>query len=117
LKPGSYEFTVVYDGSEDHEAAHVASPLKVTKEDTFLMLDVKRRHGQRKLIARVVDRDTGEAVAGRRIWFYADGRLVGSELSGAGGRAILELPRRLDRGRHAFKAGFRGDAFYRPSKV
>jgi hypothetical protein len=111
--PGEYELQVRYAGSAAYQPISATAAFTVAKEDTDLILALEGRGKQRRLVARLSDRDTpSDGVAQGTIDFAADGKPIGSALTDDDGVATLAVPARYQGGRHAFEARFAGDDFY-----
>ncbi|MDP9066749.1 MAG: hypothetical protein M3N53_00180 [Actinomycetota bacterium] len=114
-RPGAYELTASFAGSETFQPASATAPFLVEKEDTALSLQVTGRGSRRTLTADLTDADSAEGVAGREVEFFVDGSSIGSGTTDVGGSASIEVPPRYRGGQHVFEARFYGDDFYQPS--
>jgi hypothetical protein len=102
--------TVRYAGDGGYRPSSATGAFTVAKEDTDLALSLSGKGKQRRLIARLSDRDApAQGIAERTIDFYADGRLLGSAVTDQDGIAALANP---PKGKHVFEARFAGDDYY-----
>ena len=83
-----------------------------TKEATTLLLEVSGRGAHRTLVAHLSESDSGQAVVGKTIEFFADGESLGTATTDFSGAASIDLPPQLQGGHHEFEARFDGDDFY-----
>jgi len=115
-KPGMYQLTVRFAGTDDHLGSADVAVFVVDQEDTALDLTAAGRGKDAALNAHLYDADSaGTGVGDALIEFFADGEPIGSATTGPGGRATLPLPPRYRGGKHSFEAVFDGDDFYRGS--
>jgi hypothetical protein len=107
--PGNYMLTARYTGrSGVYQGSGADTPFKVEKEAASLHL---KRHAGRSLSARLADSDSGAAVSGARLVFFAGRHRLGARSTTTGGRATIRLPRRYrDAGRYAVR--FSGAPYY-----
>ena len=82
------------------------------KEATTLSLEVSGRGSHRTLVAHLTESDSGQAVVGKTIEFFADGKSFGTATTDFSGAASIDLPPQLQGGHHEFEARFAGDDFY-----
>ncbi|HEU4480348.1 MAG TPA: prolyl oligopeptidase family serine peptidase [Actinomycetota bacterium] len=86
------------------------------KTDSAMSLEVTGKGAQRTLEALLWD-ITGQPLEGRTVTFFADGRLLATAVTDAGGRATVTLDRSLRGGHHVFVVVFDGDGSYNGSSA
>lgn len=91
----------------------VTTPDAVSKEASNLTLSLSGTGAKRTLTATLTDAD-GTPLDGRTISFFADGELIGTDVT-EGGAASLGLNKNLRKGSHTFTAEFAGDDLYEAS--
>lgn len=117
-KPGAYQLTVRYEGDDDHQGSADSTIFVVEKEDSALELIVEN-HGQSKTLrARLSDLDSSaDGLLDKRIDFYSDGQLIGSEQTDPNGVASLPVPPQHRGSNRLYEATFAPDDFYRGSSA
>jgi len=113
--PGSYVVTASYSGSEGHAASADVASFVLEREDTISTLGLSGKGSKMILEATLTDADSSAPVAGRTVEFYGDGDLLGTDTTGGGGSASMNVPPRYRGGSHDFEVRFAGDEFYLPS--
>jgi len=117
-RPGLYELTARFEGSERHGFSEQTNRFVIEKEASAVEFAVEGRGSNRTLQARLSDLDTSsDGIEQRMIDFYADGELIGSATTDQNGVAILEPPQRYRGGKRTFEARFEGDNFYRATSA
>ncbi|HJR46244.1 MAG TPA: hypothetical protein VJ927_11635 [Actinomycetota bacterium] len=108
-EPGQHVLTARFDGDREHTGSADVSAFVVEKEDTLLRLTAR----DRKLRAKLVDEDTRDrAIAGRRIRFFADDRLLRSRRTNANGIARYRVAKATWESSRRLRAVFGGDRYY-----
>lgn len=114
-KPGAYELSARFAGSDSYLASATIGPFVVGKEDTSLRLTSTGKGKNTEVVARLSDSDTdASGVEGRLVDFFADDEPAGSSSTDADGVATLH-PAARDRSAKTWEARFAGDDFYRAS--
>lgn len=114
--PGSYQLTARYAGSEDYAPSATTTSFVIERENTTLTLEVTGRGEDRVLDVHLGDADSGRAVAGREIVFYAEGTEIGRAHTDDSGRASSRVPPRYRGAKTTYEARFEGDDYYEPSR-
>jgi uncharacterized delta-60 repeat protein len=113
LRPGPYILAVFFEGTDAHKPTSNSAEIRVAREDAVMKLGFDNRG--RVLVARLTDRDSRAGVARRSIAVFADGKRIGRAVTNSVGKVRIKVPVRYRRGKHAFKAVFAGDEYYRSS--
>lgn len=84
---------------------------------TALSLDLVGAPSQSVLVATLVERDSGQPVAGQPVRFLADGEEIGSATTGADGRAELAVDGSARRAHTVYTAVFDGTDQHQPAQA
>ena len=117
LAPGDYTLAARYAGQTGTFASSATSTaFQVVKEDTALTLAVEGTGSNKVARARLTDADSGAGVAGRTVTFVADGKAIGTAVTGSDGRAALDIPKGPKKSTKTdYQASFGGDDYFRSS--
>ena len=115
-KPGPYQLTARYEGSEGYLGSADATVFVIDKEDTELTLTSSGKGKDSRLTARLFDADSPQSgISGAQVDFFSGDEQIGSASTGDDGTIVFEVPPKYRGSKHEFEARFAGDAFYRRS--
>jgi serine protease AprX len=120
LVPGAYTLAVRYAGKTgDFSGSSSQGAFRITKEDSGLTLVINGTGSNKVARTTLTDPDGGAGIAGRTITFTADGKTIGTAVTGADGRASFDVPKGVKKPseKYEYKASFGGDDFYTQSSA
>jgi alpha-beta hydrolase superfamily lysophospholipase len=92
-------------------------PATAEPSPTSLSLAVSGNGANRTLVATLTDAESGSAIAGEPVAFFADGQSIGTGTTDQSGRATLTPPKKFHAGHHSYSAEYAGDDAHGPSSA